>query len=114
MLYFTLPMDKRKSVALGQQLAAQKSARRIELGRPKPSPTQAPSGSIAAAHAAREAAAKHPAAQSPTGGPANGFTFGPANRFADGHTGAYTNQAMNGFSNGHLAAALPVMKHEEA
>ena len=110
MLYFTLPMDKRKSVALGHQLAAQKSARRIELGRPKPSPTQAPSGSIAAAHAAREAAAKHPAAQSPPGGPANAFTFGPANGFADGHTGAYTNQATNG----HSAAALPVMKHEEA
>ncbi|KAK9835393.1 hypothetical protein WJX81_006954 [Elliptochloris bilobata] len=36
LLYFTLPIDKRKSIMLGRQLAAQKSERAVELGDTQP------------------------------------------------------------------------------
>lgn len=43
-LYFTLPMDKRRSVDLGRVLASQKASRRVELGAraPAPAPPAAP------------------------------------------------------------------------
>ena len=68
-MYFTLPIDKRKSVLLGRQLAAQKS---IELGRvPRTGP--APGGAIAAARAARDSLAFDPPAAN---GLANGACCG--------------------------------------
>ena len=91
-MYFTLPIDKRKSVLLGRQLAAQKFARATELGRYS-STSPAPGGAIAAARAARDSLAFGPPA---AGGMANGHSA------ADGHSVA----------NGHGAAALPAMRHE--
>jgi hypothetical protein len=43
-LYFTLPMDKRRSVDLGRVLASQKASRRVELGARAPAP--APPGVV--------------------------------------------------------------------
>ena len=85
-MYFTLPIDKRKSVLLGRQLAAQKS-RAFELGR-YPSVSPAPGSAIAAGRAARDSMAFDPPA---------------ANGLANGHSAA----------NGHGAAALQAMRHED-
>ena len=91
-MYFTLPIDKRKSVLLGRQLAAQKSARAVELGR-LPGAGPAPGGAIAAARAARDS-----------------LTFDPpaASGLANGHGAANG----RGVPNGNGAAPPQATKHE--